>query len=63
MAEEEENEGLLESGEEVSTKLDLARAYLDMQDPEGARSILQEVLEDGNEDQKREADNLMSQLG
>ena len=33
---------------EVGTKLDLARAYMDMGDPEGARSILDEVLQEGN---------------
>ena len=31
---------------EVGTKLDLARAYIDMGDPEGARSILDEVLKE-----------------
>jgi FimV-like protein len=30
---------------DVGTKLDLARAYLDAGDPEGARSILEEVLQ------------------
>ena len=29
---------------EVGTKLDLARAYMDMGDPDGARNILEEVL-------------------
>ena len=33
---------------EVGTKLDLARAYMDMGDPDGARSILEEVLAEGN---------------
>ncbi len=33
---------------EVGTKLDLARAYVDMGDPEGARAILDEVLQEGN---------------
>ena len=32
---------------EVGTKLDLARAYMDMGDPEGARNILEEVLSEG----------------
>ena len=32
---------------EVGTKLDLARAYMDMGDPDGARSILEEVLSGG----------------
>ena len=33
---------------EVGTKLDLARAYMDMGDPEGARNILEEVLNEGS---------------
>ena len=57
-----ESEGLLASSDEVATKLDLARAYLDMEDPEGARSILQEVLEEGNEEQKNEAESLISKI-
>jgi FimV-like protein len=47
---------------EVGTKLDLARAYIDMGDPEGARSILEEVLQEGNATQKQEAERLMSSL-
>jgi pilus assembly protein FimV len=48
--------------DEVSTKLDLARAYLDMGDPEGAGDIIDEVLAEGNADQKREAQQLRDQL-
>jgi len=55
-------EGLLESSDEIGTKLDLARAYMDMGDPDGARDILKEVLEEGNDDQKVEAENLISRL-
>jgi len=47
---------------EVGTKLDLARAYVDMGDPEGARSILQEVLEEGDEGQRQEANRLLDAL-
>jgi FimV-like protein len=47
---------------EVGTKLDLARAYIDMGDPEGARSILDEVLKEGSAVQKQEAERLMSSL-
>ena len=54
--------GLYAEGDEVGTKLDLARAYIDMGDPEGARSILNEVLEEGNAEQKREAERLGQQL-
>jgi pilus assembly protein FimV len=48
---------------EVGTKLDLARAYVDMGDPDGARSILNEVLEEGGESQRQEAQKLMDDLG
>jgi pilus assembly protein FimV len=47
---------------EVGTKLDLARAYLDMGDPEGARAILDEVLQEGSAVQKQEAQRLMASL-
>ena len=60
--EEDTSEGLLSTMEEVTTKLDLARAYLDMGDPDGARSILGEVMEEGNDAQKNEAEALISKL-
>jgi pilus assembly protein FimV len=47
---------------EVGTKLDLARAYMDMGDPEGARSILDEVLAEGSASQKTEARRLIDSL-
>jgi pilus assembly protein FimV len=47
---------------EVGTKLDLARAYIDMGDPEGARSILEEVLDEGDSNQRREAQGLIEAL-
>ena len=47
---------------EVGTKLDLARAYVDMGDPEGARSILNEVLEEGDSSQQQEARKLLDEL-
>jgi len=49
--------------EEVNTKLDLARAYLEMGDREGAREILQEVLGEGDAQQKAEADKLLADAG
>jgi pilus assembly protein FimV len=52
----------LDDVDEVSTKLDLARAYLDMGDHEGTRGILEEVLAEGNDDQKQEATELMAKL-
>jgi len=47
---------------EVGTKLDLARAYMDMGDPDGARNILEEVLHEGSAAQKQEAKRLMESL-
>ena len=47
---------------EVGTKLDLARAYIDMGDPEGARSILEEVLDEGDNGQQQEAQGLIDAL-
>ena len=48
--------------DEVGTKLDLARAFIDMGDAEGARSSLDEVLVEGNEEQKAEATNIIKHL-
>ncbi|MDP2030061.1 MAG: FimV/HubP family polar landmark protein [Thiobacillus sp.] len=49
--------------DEVGTKLDLARAYVEMGDKEGAREILSEVLAEGSDKQKADAKGLMSSLG
>ncbi|HEX7914137.1 FimV/HubP family polar landmark protein, partial [Rudaea sp.] len=46
----------------IGTRLDLARAYLDMGDPEGARSMLDEVLAEGSDTQKEEARKLLAEL-
>ncbi len=46
----------------IGTKLDLARAYLDMGDPEGARSMLDEVMSEGNDLQKGEARKLLAEI-
>jgi pilus assembly protein FimV len=47
---------------EVGTKLDLARAYMDMGDPDGARNILNEVLQEGSVTQKQEAQRLIDSI-
>jgi pilus assembly protein FimV len=49
--------------DEAATKLDLARAYLEMQDPDAARSILDEVVAGGNAEQQAEAERLLRSLG
>lgn len=48
--------------DEVATKLDLARAYIDMGDHQGARDILDEVVKDGDERQREEAEDMLSRL-
>ncbi len=48
---------------DAATKLDLAKAYQEMGDVEGAREILQEVLHEGDETQKAEAQVLLAKLG
>jgi pilus assembly protein FimV len=61
-AAEPEGDGELADLDEVSTKLDLARAYIDMGDPDGAKSILDEVMEEGNGEQQDEARGIMEQM-
>lgn len=52
----------LSGTDETATKLDLARAYIDMGDTEGARDILDEVVTEGNEGQQLEARELIAKL-
>ena len=52
----------LSGADETATKLDLAQAYIDMGDDEGARDILTEVVEEGNPQQQAEALELLSRL-
>ena len=47
----------------IGTKLDLAKAYMDMGDPDGARSMLEEVVAEGSDVQKAEAHRLIAELG
>ncbi|PHN74902.1 MULTISPECIES: FimV/HubP family polar landmark protein [Pseudomonas syringae group] len=48
--------------DEAATKLDLARAYIDMGDADGARDILDEVVTEGDDGQKSEAREMLSRL-
>lgn len=54
--------GYAYSDDPVDTKLDLARAYIDMGDPVGAQAMLEEVLEEGTQVQKDEAKRLMADV-
>jgi pilus assembly protein FimV len=49
-------------GEAVGTKLELAKAYLEIGDKDGAREILQEVAKEGSAAQKEEAQKLIASL-
>jgi len=52
----------LAGADESNTKLDLARAYIDMGDIDGAKDILQEVIQEGNSAAKDEARKLLASL-
>lgn len=49
--------------QEVATKLDLAKAYQEMGDKDGARELLNEVVKDGDAAQKSQAEQMLSGLG
>jgi pilus assembly protein FimV len=49
--------------EEVNTKLDLAKAYEEMGDLEGARELLQEVLSEGAPDLVEKAQAILGRIG
>jgi pilus assembly protein FimV len=49
--------------QEVATKLDLAKAYEEMGDKDGARELLNEVMKDGDGAQKGQAQQLLAKLG
>ncbi len=48
--------------EEVATKIDLAKAYLEMDDKEGAKEILQEVLKEGSDEQQALARTILDDI-
>jgi len=48
--------------DEVSTKLDLAKAYVELGDSESAKSILDEIMEEGTEEQQQQAQELLKQI-
>lgn len=58
----EDDFDFLAGTDEAATKLDLAQAYIDMGDNDGARDILNEVLTEGDEKQRGEAKEMLSHL-
>ncbi len=63
LLEDEDDFDFLGETDENATKLDLAKAYIDMGDSEGAKDILNEVISEGNDQQQAEARELMGQVG
>lgn len=57
-----EDFNFLADTDETATKLELARAYIDMGDADGARDILDEVLKEGNAGQQQEAREMMGRI-
>jgi len=47
---------------EIETKLDLVAAYLDMDDKEGAKELLDEVLKEGGTNQRKRAEALLAKI-
>ncbi|SHE90075.1 pilus assembly protein FimV [Microbulbifer donghaiensis] len=53
---------LLEGSDEISTKLELAQAYLDMGDKDGAKDILNEVMQEGAGEHKARAEEMLERM-
>ncbi len=49
--------------QEITTKLDLAKAYEDMGDKDGARELLNEVVKEGDAAQQAQAQQMLASLG
>jgi len=54
---------LVAGSDESNTQLELAQAYIEMGDDSGAKDILAEVLSNGSEEQKQQANELLAKLG
>ena len=61
-SDDDSNLDFLSDNDETATKLDLARAYIDMGDADGAKDILDEILEEGDDGQKKDAEGLLKKL-
>ena len=47
---------------EIETKLDLVAAYIEMDDKEGAKELLDEVMKEGGASQRKRAEALLAKL-
>ncbi|MEQ9508233.1 MAG: FimV/HubP family polar landmark protein, partial [Alloalcanivorax xenomutans] len=61
-ADEDDEFDFLAETDENATKLDLARAYIEMGDMEGARDILNEVISEGSDSQRDDARQLLERV-
>ncbi len=52
----------VDANSEAAGKLDLAKIYIEMNDPKGARSLLEEAIVDGSDEIRQEAKNLIDSL-
>jgi pilus assembly protein FimV len=52
----------LDAWDDMATKIDLAKAYLELDDSEEARGLLAAVIEDGTEQQREEAQQILSKI-
>ncbi|MBL1141327.1 MAG: hypothetical protein HND53_04765 [Proteobacteria bacterium] len=48
--------------DEIATKLDLAKAYVELGDKDSAKTILDEVMAEGNDEQRKQAEDLLGQV-
>ncbi len=48
--------------DEIATKLDLAKAYVELGDKDSAKAILDEVMAEGNDEQRQQAEDLLGQV-
>lgn len=55
---EDETDSLLDDSDDMTTKLDMARAYIEMGDNQGAIEMLDEVIQGGTAEQQSEAAEL-----
>jgi len=61
--EAEDDEDIFAQGDDdVAVKLDLARAYLSWNSNDSARTLLEEILQEGNEEQRAEARRLLDEI-
>jgi pilus assembly protein FimV len=49
--------------DEAATKMDLARAYIEMDDPDAAGAVLEDVVQEGSEQQRADARAMLARLG